>query len=224
MSNLIDISTSKCVEEFLKIKNKYGSLDVVIIGTSSNPSPLEIYDNDHAKFFSIFDKNDTIYGIEPFTPAYLKCKNYFKEYYPNLNIQLFNYAIGDVDGEVNLYQGNSDWNNLKSGIHGTLITPDKHIGEYSWNNFIKVNSITFETFITTTNILKIDVLVIDTEGYDYEIIKKCLSSNIIPKIIFFEYNNFKENIRDEYIKFIHEHNYDVYKYDNNFMCILKMEN
>jgi hypothetical protein len=66
--------------------------------------------------------------------------------------------------------------------------------------------------------------VIDTEGYDYEIIKKCLSSNIIPKIIFFEYNNFKENIRDESIKFIHEHNYDVYKYDNNFMCILKMEN
>lgn len=75
---------------------------------------------------------------------------------------------------------------------------------------IKVNGITFNDLIDKYNVEKIDLLQIDTEGFDFEIIKQINFKNIRPKIINFEYKNIK-----------YEDFYECYNYlkINNYITV-----
>jgi FkbM family methyltransferase len=218
----IPTEKSLCFEYIKKLKSKNIALNIVLIGTNANPSPFE-EDNSDLKLFSMFDETDTIYGFEPFTDAYLLCKDYFKKYYPGLNVKLLNYAIGEIDGEVDLYQGTADWISSKTGVHGTLITPNKHKGVYNNSDVIKVKSMTVEMFLKVYTISTIDILIIDAEGYDYEIVKKYFSLGIFPCMLFFEHTNFIEGISA--ISVSDEINnlgmYDIFIGDQNMICIKK---
>jgi FkbM family methyltransferase len=66
---------------------------------------------------------------------------------------------------------------------------------------VKVNCISFAKFIESNNINKLDLLLIDTEGYDYEILMSINFSIIKPKIIRFEHG-FRNEVmsRDEFLE------------------------
>jgi FkbM family methyltransferase len=58
-----------------------------------------------------------------------------------------------------------------------------------WIGFDEIECLTFETIFKQNNVQKIDVLQIDTEGFDYEILKLFKFDTFLPKIIIFESEN-----------------------------------
>lgn len=209
-----DIYFYNAITEFQNSNNKE-SVNYVFIGTNSNPSPI----NNTGWMHSI-KNNDNVYGTEPFPYAYAKCLVFMSEY-PNIKSKILNFAISSTNGVSRLYQGVNDWKSgRKTGIHGSLIEPQKSIGEYDNNMYVEVSTITFEYFTKLLDITKIDVLIVDVEGCEYDILKQCLSLNFYPKIIYYEEFNMNNNDKNDCYNFLSS-KYDIIKckYDN--LCKLK---
>ena len=75
--------------------------------------------------------------------------------------------------------------------HWQNITNNPDINNYIKNNIAKlqVNTLTFNDFTTKYNITNIDILVIDTEGYECEILKQIDLSHFTPHVIILEFHN-----------------------------------
>ena len=61
------------------------------------------------------------------------------------------------------------------------------VSDASYIETVNVKCISFSNFIESQNINKLDLLIIDTEGYDFEIIQGVLNTNLRPRIIRFEH-------------------------------------
>lgn len=108
----------------------------------------------------------------------LKCFQDLKILYENnKNIQTINCGIAKENGKKILYK-----HSLGSGGSSLLLRK-----EYcSKDLFEEVDCITFEEMINIYKIKNIDLLVIDTEGYDLQILDSIDFNLIIPKNIWFE--------------------------------------
>lgn len=197
------------------IQQNKTNISYVFIGTNTNPSPVI-----NTEWLNNITENDEVYGIEPFPSAYARCLEFFTEF-PKIKAKMLNSAIADKNGVAKLYQGVSDWkSNTKTGIHGSLIPPQESLGEYNENMYVEVSTITFQSFVQMFNVSKIDVLVIDVEGYEHEILKQCLALGFNPEIIYYEDFNMKPNKKEECLRMLSDE-YDITKckYDN--LCLLK---
>lgn len=67
---------------------------------------------------------------------------------------------------------------------------------------INVPAVTFKTLLSKHNINKLDLLVIDAIGYDYEIIKMIPFDLIKPSIISFEHTMLSPNDKEECFKYL----------------------
>ena len=72
-----------------------------------------------------------------------------------------------------------------------------------------MNCITFNDLIKKYKVKKIDLLHIDTEGYDYEILKT-LDFKIKPNMILFEHKNLGKNKRKAW-KLLRNKGYKLFK-------------
>jgi len=185
-----------------KIKNK--KILLIDIGAHKGETIKQFSDN-----FSI----KKIYAIEPNPEIFKELKKKFI----SEKISFFNYAIGEKDSikYLNILNDSSSSTivnlNYKSKyfqrkkrlltlFSNKLIKKKKRVLVYSLNNFLKKNKINF-----------VDILKIDTEGYEFTILKSILKKN------------FKK------IKYIYfEHHYDLmlkknYKF-NNVNKLLKKNN
>jgi len=82
--------------------------------------------------------------------------------------------------------------------------PEKYIIEE------KVNCISFNTLKNKYNIKEIDLLIIDTEGHDYKVLKSFNINKIRPSIIIYEFVHLPKNEFKESIKLLKLNNYDLY--------------
>lgn len=73
----------------------------------------------------------------------------------------------------------------KSKKTGIALPKDKA----DWIGFDEINCLTFETIFQKNNVQKIDILQVDTEGFDYEILKLFKFDHFLPKILIFESEN-----------------------------------
>lgn len=202
-------------EAIVDLQNKSNQINYVFIGTNSNPSPIN-----NTEWLGSITKKDMVYGTEPFPSAYSKCLKFLSEY-PNIKHKILNFAISNQNGSAKLYQGVSDWKNeIKTGVHGSLIEPKNSMGEYNDNMYIEVSTITFEYFISLLDITKIDVLIIDVEGCEFEILKQCLSLGFYPRLVYYEEFNMKQEHKNASYELM-SLKYDITKckYDN--LCLLK---
>lgn len=82
-----------------------------------------------------------------------------------------------------------------------------------------VTTITFEKLVEKHNILKVDLLHIDTEGYDYEIIKLIDFNKISPELLIFENKHLAPSdytaCKDLLVRF----NYKIYEIEDDSICI-----
>ena len=169
--------------------------------------PLEqlFYQRLHSKFFFVqigandgisFDPiynlvtKEQVHGIalEPVTSIYQKLK---KNYANFPNVVLVNKDIHKTEKEMVLYRVNPenkqhpDWTigtaSFNKNHHELSNIPDADIIEE------KVECISFDDLIAEYKMNHIDLLQIDTEGYDYEIIKMIDFDKIAPSIISFEH-------------------------------------
>ena len=147
-------------------------------------------------------------------------------------IFFYNYALTNKNEKIKLYKNIAD--NGTDG-HSSLLLRDLDIvngtvvAKYTEEDYELVEGITVDNL---QNKIKknIDLLVIDTEGYDVEIVKMFFKSNILPKIIYFERPGISGRIPGEDIliagyaeKYISEKliefNYVIEKLQDNWLCI-----
>jgi FkbM family methyltransferase len=101
------------------------------------------------------------------------------------NVELFNLALGSEPGQETMFE----YDTLGSTIN-SLLPNRPYPARYGLNisGQILVNCTTIDRFCSERGIKKIDILKIDTEGFDFEVLKgavKMLSDQAI-KFIFFE--------------------------------------
>ena len=173
---------------------------------SNNPIIFDVGGNKGQsieKYLKIFDK-PIIHSFEPIKTEFDYMNKKFKN---NKNIFLNNFALGDETEEkkfnVTAKTGNSsfnkinlgtDWLNVKSKRYNT--TEEGYVTSVQ-----KVNVIKLDDYCKDNNISLIDLVKIDTQGYEDKVLKGSLNSikqnkikAIVTEIMF-------DNVYDKYFSF-----------------------
>lgn len=135
--------------------------------------PVRDLIKDDERFFSVL--------IEPQKNEFKRLKeNYSKQ---KNRIDFLNVAISLSDGPVKLYK-NMDREGT-SGHSTLLLRQNGQNTLFDEKHYELVDGITVSTLLKSYE-NSVDVLVIDTEGFDMEIVKQFIGEKIYPKIIYFE--------------------------------------
>lgn len=129
--------------------------------------------------------------IEPLPDAYL---NLVKNYSSLPNIQPINLAIHNTQEEMLLYQVNPDYFSLLPEFAKGIASFDPEhwkktalIPDISYLQTRVVKCISYSKLLSDYNIIDYDLLLIDTEGYDFEILMGIDFEAQKPRIIRFEH-------------------------------------
>jgi FkbM family methyltransferase len=143
------------IRQFYNQINKDKKYNIVDIGAQSGLYSL------YAKFLP----NSTFYAFEPF-PDTFKLLNDNIALNDITNINTFNLAISDEDGETMLNTCESH-----NGLHTLGATPLR----FNDIKQVKVNTTTLDKFFFDKDI-SVDFIKIDTEGYEYFILKGAINT------------------------------------------------
>jgi FkbM family methyltransferase len=179
--------------------------------------------------------NKSIILIEPVPFLYnILVHNYkVKCVKENINVNIFNIAISDKDGYIDIYAPSDkcDFSKLPYWISQLGSVTNEHQTNHNlFERFpefkvekIKVECKTLNTVIKENFISSIDTLLVDTEGHDYTILKAFDLNIVKPKTIIFEhkymdgtykkgdkYNELLKHFLDNGYKFIKEDDEDTY--------------
>lgn len=110
--------------------------------------------------------NFSIFLVEPIEEYFNNLKNVYGKY--KQNVKYCNYAITDVEGVSYMLE------------QGCMSKMDP-------NGSLKVYSKTWNNFLLQNYIKKIDLLLLDCEGYEFNIIKNINFNQLKPKVIRYEY-------------------------------------
>jgi FkbM family methyltransferase len=164
-----------------------GSINYIDHINSKNPTIIQIGSHDGIigeeyglQEFLEKIKNFKLILVEPLNPYFDNLKKVYGKY--KNQIIYCNYAISDVDGQVTMTKKDacSFINNLGD---------------------IKVNSKSWSSFINDVCVDQIDLLLLDCEGYEYNIIKQINFEKIKPKVIRYEYAHIEnKNECDNFLK------------------------
>lgn len=130
--------------------------------------------------------------VEPIKEYFAKLSHTYQNYQ---HVKPINKAIAEKSGPISMYRVNTEHqDSLPDWSVGIASLDSKH---HQKSNIDKhymveetVEAITFSTLLQEEEITDVDLVVIDTEGYDLKIIEMIRSSHIKPKIVFFEHQHF----------------------------------
>lgn len=114
--------------------------------------------------------------------------------------------------EDHIESGYVDRKSKKNGI-----TPPDNKENYIKE--VKVSIKDFDSLIEKYNFDKIDILCIDTEGYDYEVLKLFDFNKYQPKIVIFESKNLDDDIFIAAKDLLKEHGYQLFWQGGNTLAI-----
>lgn len=211
-----------------KITELFGKnqINIVQIGANDGISADPIYD------YIISNDNVNAYLVEPQNDAFIELEKNYKNV--SNRVKCYKYAITDNNEEIKLYK-----NNAVNGTdgHSSLIIRDKDIhngilvADFNEEIYELVSGISLPSFANLIGNINIDVLIIDTEGYDLEIIRMFFNNNYYPKLIFFEnpgiqgYIPNKDFLKDKsaetFINTFLKNKYDINILKSNWLCNLK---
>jgi FkbM family methyltransferase len=101
----------------------------------------------------------------------------------------------------------------------------KHFG-YAIEPYIittDIEGISLQTLFSRNNLQKIDVLQIDTEGYDWEILSQLDLKSIVPVLIIFEHFHLSPATKQQAIEFL-KGQYIIIEFKMDFLCVDRKEN
>jgi len=225
-------SVSAFLDEFSKL---YHTVHVIQIGANDGITHDPIHK---------FIKRDQWNGVllEPQKHVFPTLE---KLYAKNKGIKTLNAALGDSDGKTKLYKigfSNSRWATglatfnrevleeaFENGyvekwarIDNTSIPADKE--EQIIAEEIQVTST--DTLLQSNKLSQVDFLQIDTEGFDFEVIKLFLGNTlgIKPTGIIYEHFHLSNNDITKCESFLHENGYITKQYGGNTAALLKSDN
>jgi FkbM family methyltransferase len=122
--------------------------------------------------------------LEPVAETFLELQQNYSGY---KNVVLEQAAIATADGTVDLYVPMKRENELHSHLAGFSREHLTVHGVRPENISVEtVRALTLRSLLTKYSVKELDILQIDTEGFDWEIIKHALSEGIEPLILHFE--------------------------------------
>jgi FkbM family methyltransferase len=207
-----DISTY-CLEKGFKSIVKVGSNDGVRCDT-----------------FHAFMKNTPdLRGlfVEPLSQFLERAKENYKGY---KNITYKNIAIAEEKGELPFYRLDDKVKEYDPKVpsYYSLISSFKiehiykHFGD-KYNDFIVVDKVPTDTLMNVlieTGFCDTEILQIDTEGYDYYVLRQLDFKKTKPKLIFFEWNHLPMPERVAAVEFLSPF-YEVFSLGPDYVCFLK---
>lgn len=152
-------------------------------------------------------------------------------YHGRTNLHFENSAITKRNGAKNFYRVNKDlansaWTKGLGSLSKSVIEAHQNQLENIDRMIVKekVNGISFSSLIEKYSISHINVLQIDTEGYDFEIIKTINFEQLKPDIIIAEYLHLTLYQYYVCVEYLDEKNYLVYKNTDSFDFVaIKMD-
>lgn len=185
-----------------------------------------------------FIKRDNWNGVLLEPQKFVYDKFLKRIYKKHTNIHVLNAAMGETDGEANIYKigfSDSRWATglttfdrptlekaftsghvqRKCEKEGVSIPSDEslHIAEE------KVQVISSTTIIEKYGLPKVDLLMIDTEGFDFEVIKLFQIEKHAPGLIIFEHSHLSDQDYQECIKHLANNDYTAKKDGANTIAI-----
>lgn len=161
--------------------------------------------------------------LEPQTEHYRKL---VAHYQGREGLTILNMALSDTDEKRRLYyvrtkdQRLPDWAEQLSSFSKAIIT--RHEAEIPGIKDLieskEVSCITFQGIIDRYGLEKIDLLHIDTEGYDFEIIKMIPWMKYHPGIIYYEHKHLSQKDRDDCHLFLIEKGYRISVQQQDTIC------
>lgn len=139
-----------------------------------------------------------LYGllVEPVPCYFEKLK---EEYAGETQLMFENCAIYEKDGFIKVYyfrQGSPipEWCFGMASLHKWHLTKFEDSRDYSrYIDEVQVPALTFGGLIAKHNIGKVSLLQIDTEGYDYEVLKMAFGCGCLPDMIKYEHQHLSAN-------------------------------
>lgn len=166
-------------------------------------------------------------------------KRLLNTYNKRKNLLFENVAIDSTEGERSLYKisfSNSQWASgissfIKNDVQKLIdagyvermalaesitlpVNKDEWIGEE------KVKVQTIRNIIEKYQVKKIDLIMIDAEGYDFEIIKTIPFADIKPDVIVYEHSHFDEQVKNESWNFLKKVGYRITPTEGNTIAEL----
>ncbi len=139
-----------------------------------------------------------------------------KNYENFTGFTMANIAITKRSGPIKLYTPKTQFRNETwSTLLGSLVPERGLMREHMKNNTFEVEvveGVTFDDILEKHNVLSVDLLQIDTEGYDYEIIKTIDFGRVKPKIINFERKNLRADERKKVYELLWSRGYTIREY------------
>ncbi|NEN23422.1 FkbM family methyltransferase [Cryomorpha ignava] len=152
-----------------------------------------------------------IWSIEPNTDT-------FNKLVKNVDTECFNFAISTIEGKQSFFVSNENPISTLGSLSKNSIPTNETLKE------ISVNCITLERLIKNENIKSIGVLKVDTEGYDFNVLKSGEAYLKDIKFIQFEFNEFHVYTRS-FIKDFHDllsSTHALFRLDTNFLHDLRV--
>ncbi|MGH8461581.1 MAG: FkbM family methyltransferase [Stenotrophobium sp.] len=144
-------------------------------------------------------------------------KRLHQRYGKHPRIKLVNAAIADRDGSLPFYAlaeqkpGEEVWHwyHALGSFRKDVLLKHKYLIPDIEDRIleIQVGSLTFESLCRQTGITQLDLLQMDTEGYDYEIIRRVPFDKFRPKLILYEYQHLCAEDRTACRSLLHEQGY-----------------
>lgn len=197
-----------------------GKSDMTIIDVGSNCGITVQHFRDYAK---------KVYAIEP-SPEHFEALKKNKDYNKWDNVEIFNCAIADKDGEMELTMNdvNRTMNSLiigkpleenklecKTGIEGVT----GYINAKGYNNRVMVKTVAMDTFFRENHITKCDFMKFDVEGSEDLILRsegfKKVKDKVIAIEVEFHYPNWQE-----LVKYMIGLGYEARRYDSSAIVVL----
>ena len=197
------------------IKEKINKFDIFIDVGSHHGETIKIFN----KYFKI--KKLFAFEASPINYQFLKKKIKISKY---PSVEMFNKALGEKKEKLFLNQFKETQSTTFLSFNQNskyLLRKKKILSPYSENFFLKkieINVERLDEFLQNKNIKVIDILKIDTEGFDFNVIKGLGNKIFQTKYIYFEHH-FDDMIEKNY-KFSDIHSYLV---KHNFNKVFKIK-
>ena len=166
----------------------------------------------YGETIKLFNTEFNINNIYAFEPSYKNFKILEKKTSNtnNTNLEIYNYGIGEKNGLFDFNESVESQSSTLVGINyeSNYYKKKKRILQLFKKNMFfstKVNMKTLDTFLKEKKIDYIEILKIDTEGYDFNVIKSLKNNINCVNYIYFEHH-FHNMLNKDYT-YIQVHNF-----------------
>ena len=169
--------------------------------------------------------------VEPVKSAFDQLEKNYSNY---KNVKFINKAIDVVNGKKNIFSVNPKYYNFyekkykSKDVSWLTVLASFHREHLEYHGIksnhiqsTEIDCINFKELIDQYNFENLDLLVVDTEGYDEILITNFIQNTNIRPLIILEWIHIQKNKAEDLIELLELNNYKFLKLSKDLICIQK---